>query len=335
MSPASLMTVSPSQPARRHFLRFAAVGAVAAGMGALGIRHWLGSGQGSADAALKFGSFRGGDDLFADEAAIDTLKTQRFEFPSSALALQALTAGAIDITHFSAVTPVTLPETAPIKQIAAFPAAPRIMKVFATSGSGIRSLDQIRGKRVCYMRAGPLHLYLLELLKSLGLELDDIEAIHLPAADGLAAFAAGRVDVLLAGMYAICHQAEQLGARILLTGDQLPGFARLNGNVFAVHDAVLNSAKRALIPHYLKRTELVWRWIDTHPAQWASRMATLTHAPADYILANRTRPSGSRFLPYDEAIAAQQEVADIFFHSGLLPKPVDMASHWERGLLPQ
>lgn len=62
---------------------------------------------------------------------------------------------------------------------------------------GIGSVQQLAGKRVAATQGTALHYYLARVLVKNGMTLKDIELVNLPAADGQAAFVAGRVDAIV------------------------------------------------------------------------------------------------------------------------------------------
>jgi ABC-type nitrate/sulfonate/bicarbonate transport system substrate-binding protein len=71
-------------------------------------------------------------------------------------------------------------------------------KLFALlSQPGITSVQQLAGKRVAATQGTALHYCLARVLAKNGMTFKDIELVNLPAADGQAAFVAGRVDAIV------------------------------------------------------------------------------------------------------------------------------------------
>ncbi|KAF1044197.1 ABC transporter substrate-binding protein [Xylophilus sp.] len=281
---------------------------------------------------LKVCAFKGDDSEFIEAAGAvsDAYTLQRIPFASSMNAAQALAAGAIDAAAFSSITPVFMPPGAPIRQVAYYRLGSFIYKVLVPPGSPIQRLAQLKGARVGYMRAGPLHLLLLNLLDKAGLRANDVQAIALTAQDATSAFVSGHLDVLLAGMYSTCFQAEKAGGTAIATGRELPGFDGRNGSVVAVHEKVLaDPAKTAALRQYLAQLQKVWRWIDAAPGPWSERIARITGATPDYVLRNRTREPGTHFLPPAQGMARQQAIADVFARAGVIRAGATVAPLWE------
>ncbi|MEP7208945.1 MAG: NrtA/SsuA/CpmA family ABC transporter substrate-binding protein [Casimicrobiaceae bacterium] len=71
-------------------------------------------------------------------------------------------------------------------------------KLFALLAQpGIESVPKLAGKRVACTAGTGLHYFLARILGKFGMTLRDIEFVNLPAAEGQAAFVAGRVDAVV------------------------------------------------------------------------------------------------------------------------------------------
>jgi len=71
-------------------------------------------------------------------------------------------------------------------------------KLFAVLAQpGIDGIPKLAGKRVACTAGTGLHYFLARILAKFGMSLKDIEFVNLPAAEGQAAFVAGRVDAVV------------------------------------------------------------------------------------------------------------------------------------------
>lgn len=61
-------------------------------------------------------------------------------------------------------------------------------------GSDIQSLEDLRGKKVGYTRGTVYHTFLIRVLESVGLTVDDVELVNLNANDMVSALEAGNID---------------------------------------------------------------------------------------------------------------------------------------------
>lgn len=126
-------------------------------------------------------------------------------------------------------------------------------KLFAVlSIPAIDSVPKLAGKRVACTAGTGLQYFLSRVLAKFNMTVRDIEFVNLPAADGQAAFVAGRVDAIVPsvnGRFSILGTKKD--TRELFT---YPDFAKapgstqpfLNYDLFVTTDAVLQSDRKAL-----------------------------------------------------------------------------------------
>lgn len=114
------------------------------------------------------------------------------------------------------------------------------------------SLSKLAGRRIACTAGTGLHYYLARALTKFGMTLKDIEFVNLPAADGQAAFVAGRVDAVVPsvnGRYSILQNKKDT-REVFGYADftKPPGSTRpfLNYDLFVTTDAVLQSSRPAL-----------------------------------------------------------------------------------------
>lgn len=283
-------------------------------------------------APLRTTANKGDDTTYMARAGVgDTpYKVENVTLPQASAALEALSAGGYDFGISSNISIAFLSPDSPIRYGGFHPFDPTVFKLYVQSGSRIGSPSDLKGKRIGYMRGGPLHIWLLEILRTEGLELSDVKAIPLSALDSVAAFIRGDLDAVLVGYVAPSWQAEKAGGRILLRGNAYPDFARINGFSLAVHqDALENPEKLTQIADYLNRLRDTWNWIDAHEPEWAEEQAGLYGVPADFIPGNRPRPRNTVISGNDVGIANAKAVAQAFADAGVIPTVPDVAAFFD------
>lgn len=252
------------------------------------------------------------------------------EFESGHLAVEALNSGAIDLAGMSEIPPVfaLVSSVQSFVQIAVEHGDVNNQVVLVPKGSPIRTLADLKGKRIGFVRATTAQYYLIRMLQSAGLSWDDIFPVAMTVADGAAAFAHGALDAWAVYGYPIERAIANDGARILKTA---LGF--LSGNyLLAAHkDAVADPVRADWITRFLRLQRQAFDWSATHEAQWTPDVAQAIGVPADFVRAQFARKSA----PYqlrpvsDAAIASQQSVADVFAGVGLIPHKIDVRSLWD------
>ena len=71
--------------------------------------------------------------------------------------------------------------------------------IIARAGSGIRTVQDLKGKRVGYQKGTNSQPAIIKILALNGMTLNDIKSVNVTVADGSAALVAGTVDALLSG----------------------------------------------------------------------------------------------------------------------------------------
>lgn len=284
---------------------------------------------------LRIADMKGGDDSFFTLAGVNNTpyRTRLVRLGQASLSAEALNAGAYDLSLQSNIASVFLPPASPIRLAGFVGFRAEAFKLYVRRGSGINAPDQIKGKRVAYMRGGPLHLFLLEILKQEGLSLNDIRPVALSAQDSASAFSAGSVDVVLAGMFAPSYQIEQRGGELLVGGDHYPGFAHNNGFSAAVHRQILaDPLKAQAAADYFQRLQKTWQWLDDNESVWAEEMGRLFGVPAEFIIRHRPRPYNTKMLPSSEGLFRMKYIAQAFFDGEAIPALPDIDRLWDSNL---
>jgi len=258
------------------------------------------------------------------------LNVEYSNFASGQLVVEALDGGALDLGNMSEIPPVFAAASSihSFRQIAVLHGDVNNQVVLVPQGSSIRTLSELKSKRIGYVRATTSQYFLIRMLQSVGLSWDDITPAPMDVADGLAAFSNGTLDAWAIYGYPIQRVMATEGARILKTA---LGFLSGNYLLSAHVDALADPHKVQLIGDYLRITKRAYGWAATHQDQWAAVIAKDIGVPLAYVQDQFRRQSDVYSLrPVDEAaIASQQNVADVFAQQRLIPRTVDVRSLWD------
>ena len=252
------------------------------------------------------------------------------EFQSGQLVIEALNGGSLDFGGMSEIPPVfALASTIQsFKQIAVLHGDVNNQVVLVPKGSKIERLEDLKGKRVGYVRATTSQYFLIRMLQSVGLTWDDIKPIALNVSDGASAFSNGALDAWAIYGFPIQRSIATEGARILKTA---LGFLSGNYIVSAHIDALADPTKAKRIGEYLRLLKRGFAWTATHQTEWIKIIANDIGVPLAYVEDQFKRRSDAYSLRpvNDEAIASQQGVADLFAERKLIPRKVDVRSLWD------
>lgn len=235
---------------------------------------------------------------------------------------EAFHAGALDVGYGANVPPIHADWAGIPVRIVAFrhfpDAAPKAAWTFGVSPqSGIRSVADLRGKRIAFSPSQVQAQVVLETLHAAGIARKDVTLVELPSSIGgdvyTNALASGEIDAapLNAGIVAARYldQFGDRGARLL----PHPPF-RDDGAVLYVPETVLRDPAKAaalkLYVHYWGRAQA---WANTHPEALAQGYYVGVRGlkPADARL--QVAALGPAEIPHDwrAATAFQQAAIDI------------------------
>ncbi len=259
-------------------------------------------------------------------------------FQGGNLQLEALGAGAIDLASASEIPPIFAAQSGgagTLATIAVRQGTTLLQEVVVPAGSAIKTVADLKGKRVAYVQNTTAHLFLFESLQKAGLNWSDITPVALTTSDGLAALLAGQVDALASYGNAIIT-AHAKGATTLVDAQNL-----LSGNYpFLVLPKTLADPKlTAAIVDFFSREQRAYNWARANPDEWAAVVAEQTKQPVaqakkTFIDGEKQRPS--KFVTVTDAeIGSQQDVLDTFVRAGIIKKSFDIAPFWTKQLNPE
>ncbi len=268
------------------------------------------------------------------DLADQRIKISWHEFPSGQPLLEALNVGNLDLSADVADTVPVFAQAAggQLTYFAQEAPSPGAQAVLVRKDSPLRSLADLKGKKIAVTKAAGSHYLLIAALAKAGLKFSDIQPAYLTPADGRAAFESGNVDAWVTWEPFLSGAQVQLAARTLADGKGLADYQRyyLTSNAFAkAHPEVLDAVFAELVK--------TGDWLRAHPADAAKTLGPLwgNLKPEIVEQANARRSYQVRAVK-PENLKEQQKIADAFFAAGLLPRPVDAldVSIWTPGAKP-
>jgi sulfonate transport system substrate-binding protein len=280
---------------------------------------------------LKVGDQKAGSRaVLAAAGLLDNLpyKIQWSEFAAGPPLLEAVNAGAIDLGGVGDTPPIFAAAAGSrITLVAATRATPNGAAILVGKDSPIRSLAELRGRKVAVTKGSSANYHLLAALRHAGLSMSDITPTWLAPPDALSAFTSHTVDAwVIWDPYTAIAQA-QTGARILADGNGLVGGL---GFQVAAPAALADRAKSAAITDYLSRLARARVWADTHRGEWATAWAKEAGIPREVALIAVNRAHQLPVAIDDGLIKEEQAEADAFHKASLIPRAVDVAAIADR-----
>lgn len=251
------------------------------------------------------------------------------EFQSGHLVVEAFNSGSLDFGGMSEIPPVFAAASTmqSFRQVAVNHGDVNNQAVLVPAGSQIRDLAGLKGKQVGYVRATTSQYFLIRMLGAVGLKWSDIEPVAMSVSDGAAAFLRGSLDAWAIYGFPIQRALATEGARVLRTA---LGFLSGNYVVCASEQALADAEKSRQIEVYLQLLRKGYDWAAQNRDRWTAIIANEIGVPAEYVRDQFQHQSATYELrPVTAAaVRSQQEVADVFTDTGLIPRHVDVRPLW-------
>ncbi|MBC8130304.1 MAG: sulfonate ABC transporter substrate-binding protein [Rhizobiaceae bacterium] len=241
------------------------------------------------------------------------------EFQAGPPLLEAMNVGSIDFGT-TGDSPVIFAQAAgaDIVYAAALPAKGRNSAILVPEGSDIKTLADLKGRKLAFTKGSSAHNVAVAALEKAGLAYGDIEPIYLTPADGGAAFSSGSVDAwsIWDPFYATAEL--KYGARVLADGPEILGqtnsFLLANGSFATQHPDIVKQAIGALGE--------AGAWANANKDGVAQALSDATGVPVEIQKLTAERGEFTVTPVTDEIVATQQTVADRFAKLGLIPSPI-------------
>lgn len=251
--------------------------------------------------------------------AVAGVAVQWFEFQAGPQLLEAMNAGSIDFGH-AADAPSVFAQAAGVRfvYLAAEPPYPEGIGVLVAAGSPLRTVGDLKGRKVAIGRGWNVQYMLVRALEEAGLGYADIEPVYVSnAADARAAFQSGRVDAV--GLWDPFLAGAELtdNPRVLRDGQGLS-----SNRTFYLGSPDFVAARGDILRVVFDELKLMEGWAQEHPDEVAALLAPQLGVPVPVLrLATGRRRYG--VTPIDAGIVAeQQRMAEVFLSLGLIRRPI-------------
>lgn len=271
-------------------------------------------GDGSEELARVTGAFDG---------APYKIKFARFDYGPPLV--QATATGDIDLGYVGTVPPITgAAKQFGFKIVATEHGADRTKaaeNIIVPKDSPIRTLGDLKGKKIAIPQGSSAHGLALLALKSVGLTPKDVELVYLSPAAGATAFNTGKVDA-----WSIWNPPSAIavrnGARIIAKG--LPPIDQVNNYYVATEKSLNDPGRRAALADVLTRVARIFTWAQQHPDEYAKAIAKETGVSLEDARATVDAYPFTINAVQPEDIQAEQALSDAFFEAGEITKKVDV-----------
>ena len=244
------------------------------------------------------------------------------EFPAGPQLLEGLNVGSVDVGYVGEAPPIFAQAAgADFIYIGNDPAAPEAEAIVVPKDSAVRSLADLKGKKIALNKGSNVHYLLVRALEKAGLKYADIQPVFLPPADARAAFEKGAVDAWAIWDPFLAAVEKQSGARILVDGR---GGVANNHQFYLAARAFAQKRPDAIKALFDDSVEQ-GRWIKANLGQAAALIAPLQGLDTSVVELSLQRYQFAVTSLSAAVAAEQQKVADAFQELKLIPKAVRIA----------
>ena len=250
------------------------------------------------------------------------------EFPAGPQLLEALAVGSLEFGLTGDAPPVFAQAAGKdLLYVAVEPPKPDSSAILVLGDSPLRSLADLRGKKIALQKGSSAHYLLVRAVEKAGLQWTDIQPIYLAPADARAAFERKSVDAwaIWDPFYAATELA--IRPRTLVTGRDLSS----NNSFYLASRPFATQHEDALLA-LLQALSQADQLAQTQRKDVIKLMSDFSGLDAGVVSLFLQRRPASPVGPLNAAtVNDQQRVADAFFKLGLIPKPIKVADIvWRR-----
>lgn len=254
------------------------------------------------------------------------------EFPNGLPLLEALNLDNLDLSADVADTVPVFAQAAGAKltYYAEEAASPSAQAILVQANSPIRTIADLKGKKIAVAKGAGSHYLLLSALKSKGISIKDISPAYLAAADGRAAFVNNSVDAWVAWDPFFTAAVRQTQARVLTDG---------RGGLASYKRYYLASEKFAnkhgdILKVIFNKLNDTGHWVKSHPKEAAALLGAAWKIDADIVEEANSHRSYQVGIVTPAGLSEQQSIADAFQAEGLIPRKIntDQIKIWRPNL---
>ena len=247
------------------------------------------------------------------------IKVKWFEFSTGLQLLEALNTGNIDIGN-AGDAPSIFAQAKGLKLLyaASEPASPESEGILVPSNSSIKSIQDLKGKKVAYAKASISQYLLVQTLAKAGLTINDVTSVHLAPPDARAAFEGGNVDawVVWDPFFTV---TEASGARIVSTAK---GIVSYNSFYLANQDfAKNNAAELEIAINELRNTA---DWMNKNRSEVAKLLSKDSGLPISVWEKILERKKYGANPVSQEVVAEQERIVKTFLELKLIDTPINV-----------
>lgn len=242
------------------------------------------------------------------------------EFNAGPVQLEALNVGSIDFGDVGEAPPIFAQAAgAPLVYVGATVPRPHLEAVIVPKDSPIKTVADLKGKRIAFNKGSNVQYLLVKLLEKNGLKYSDVTPIFLPPPDARAAFQKGAVDAWIIWDPFLASAQKTLDARLLVDGQ---GIVNNRQYYFSSRDFATRNTDVLKIA--IEEINAIDTWIGANKSAAATELASVLGLDKSITELYLGRAAYGTKTVSSDILAEQQAIADTFFELKLIPKKLNL-----------
>ena len=250
------------------------------------------------------------------------------EFTAGPVQLEALNVGSIDFGDVGEAPPIFAQAAgAPLAYVGATVPRPASEAVLVPKGSAIKTVADLKGKKIALNKGSNVHYFLVKLLEKHGLTYADVNPVFLPPSDARAAFEKGSVDAWVIWDPFLAAAEKALDATVLADATGVVGNRAYYFSSLGYVDKNADVLKVVI-----EELDKVDQWGAANRSALGAELSQLFGIPRPVLELSVSRQKFGT-TPITKAILGeQQKIADTFFDLKLIPKRINVLEAAAAGL---
>ena len=242
------------------------------------------------------------------------------EFNAGPVQLEALNVGSIDFGDVGEAPPIFAQAAgAPLVYAGATVPRPRLEAIIVPKGSPIKTVADLKGKRVAYNKGSNVQYFLVKLLQKNGLQYNDVQSIFLPPPDARAAFEKGAVDAWIIWDPFLAAAQKTLDARLLVDA---AGVVNNRAYYFTSRDYATQNPDVLKIA--IEEINAIDTWAGKNKQAAAAELSAVLGLDKSITELQLSRSAFGTAVVNRDILAEQQSIADTFYELKLIPKKLNL-----------
>ncbi|MCB8748736.1 sulfonate ABC transporter substrate-binding protein [Rhodoferax sp. U2-2l] len=242
------------------------------------------------------------------------------EFNAGPVQLEALNVGAIDFGDVGEAPPIFAQAAgAPLVYAGVTVPRPQLEAVIVPKDSPIKTVADLKGKKIAYNKGSNVQYFLVKLLEKHGLKYGDVQSIFLPPPDARAAFQKGAVDAWIIWDPFLASAQKTLEAQILANAQ---GVVNNRAYYFTSRDFATQNPDVLKIA--IRQVNSVDTWAAKNKAAASKELSQVLGLDVGITDLYLSRAEFGTTAVTSAILAEQQAIADTFFELKLIPKKLKL-----------